>query len=58
MPKIKKKKKSIIKIKKKKNTKIKTTLKNSQLKEKNTINFRRSKDFRNDDKIEIKKTIF
>ena len=55
MPKIKKKKKSIIKIKKKKNTKIKTTLKNSQLKEKNTINFRRSKDFRNDDKIEIKK---
>jgi len=55
MPRIKKKKKSIIKIKKKKNTKIKTTLKNSQLKEKNTINFRKSKDFRNDDKIEIKK---
>ena len=55
MPKFKKKKKSIIKTKKKSNAKIKSSLKSSQPKEKNTINFRKSKDFRNDDKIEIKK---
>ncbi|MFL2883425.1 MAG: CarD family transcriptional regulator [Pelagibacteraceae bacterium] len=55
MPKIKKKKKVKSKIKKKAKLQSKNIIKKNQLKEKNTITFRKSKDPKNDDKIEIKK---
>ncbi len=55
MPKIKKKKKTKNKIKKKVKSQLKSIVKKVQAKEKNTISFRKSKDPKNEDKIEIKK---